>query len=72
MSSEEIAIRKVQFTEPLIITVPKSVEVGSTVKDAWRKAGISEASYYNLNGWFGGMEASDIKKMKGLVDENQR
>ncbi|MDR8335419.1 transposase, partial [Acinetobacter baumannii] len=30
------------------------------------KPGISEASYYNWKAKFGGMEASDIKKMKDL------
>ncbi len=37
-----------------------------------REVGISEASYYNWKAKFGGMEASDIKKMKDLEDENRR
>ena len=61
MSPEEIAMRKARFTEHQIIAVLKSVE-----------AGISEASYYNWKVKFGGMEASDIKKMKDLEDENRR
>ena len=36
------------------------------------KPGISEASYYNWKAKFGGMEASDIKKMKDPEDENRR
>ncbi|AFR02293.1 transposase [Pectobacterium carotovorum subsp. carotovorum PCC21] len=43
-----------------------------TVKDVCREAEISEASYYNWKVKFGGMEASDIKKMKDLEDENRR
>ena len=31
-----------------------------------------KASYYNWKAKFGGMEASDIKKMKDLEDENRR
>ena len=54
-------MRKARFTEHQIIAVLKSVE-----------AGISEASYYNWKVKFGGMEASDIKKMKDLEDENRR
>ncbi len=54
-------MRKARFTEHQIIAVLKSVE-----------AGISEASYYNWKAKFGGMEASDIKKMKDLEDENRR
>jgi len=65
-------MRKARFTEHQIITVLKSVEAGRTVKDVCREAGISEASYYNWKAKYGGMEASDIKKMKDLEDENRR
>ncbi|XUA18776.1 IS3 family transposase [Citrobacter sp. OP27] len=65
-------MRKARFTEHQIITVLKSVETGRTVKDVCREAGISEASYYNWKAKYGGMEASDIKKMKDLEDENRR
>ena len=57
-------MRKARFTERQIIAVLKSVETGRTVKDVCREAGISEASYYNWKTKYGGMEASDIKKMK--------
>ncbi|WP_428997972.1 transposase, partial [Salmonella enterica] len=33
---------------------------------------ISEATYYNWKSRYGGMEASDIKKIKDLEDENRR
>ncbi|EOW6930333.1 TPA: IS3 family transposase [Serratia marcescens] len=65
-------MRKARFTEHQIITVLESVEAGRTVKDVCREAGISEASYYNWKAKYGGMEASDIKKMKDLEDENRR
>lgn len=50
----------------------KSIEAGRTVKDVWREAGISEATYYNLRSRYSGMEASYIKKIKDLEDENRR
>lgn len=65
-------MRKARFTEHQIITVIKSVEAGRTVKDVCREAGISEATYYNWKSRYGGMEASDIKKIKDLEDENRR
>lgn len=65
-------MRKARFTEHQIIAVLKSVEAGRTVKDVCREAGISEASYYNWKAKYGGMEASDIKKIKDLEDENRR
>src|SRR5471030_2460327 len=69
---EEIAMRKIRFTEHQIIAVLKSVEAGRTVKDVCREAAISEASYYNWKAKYGGMEAADIKKIKDLEDENRR
>ena len=65
-------MRKARFTEHLIIAVIKSVETGRTVKDVCRETGISEATYYNWKSRYGGMEASDIKKIKDLEDENRR
>ena len=64
-------MRKARFTEHQIIAVIKSVEAGRTVKDVCREAGISEATYYNWKSKYGGMEASDIKKIKDLEDENE-
>lgn len=63
-------MRKVRFTEHQIITVIKSVEAGRTVKDICREAGISEATYDNWKSKYGDMEASDIKKIKRVEDEN--
>ncbi|HAG1883052.1 TPA: IS3 family transposase [Salmonella enterica] len=65
-------MRKARFTEHQIIAVIKSVEAGRTVKDVCREAGISEATWYNWKSRYGGMEASDIKKIKDLEDENRR
>ncbi len=65
-------MRKARFTEHQIITVIKSVEAGRTVKDVCREAGIFEATWYNWKSRYGGMEASDIKKIKDLEDENRR
>ena len=63
---------KARFTESQIIAVIKAVEAGRTVKDVCREAEISEATYYNWKAKYGGMEASDIKRMKDLEDENRR
>ena len=65
-------MRKARFTESQIISVIKAVEAGRTVKDVCREAEISEATYYNWKAKYGGMEASDIKRMKDLEDENRR
>ena len=39
------------------------------VKDACRKHGISDATFYNWKSKYGGMTASDLKKMKEMERE---
>jgi len=39
------------------------------VKDTCRKHGISDATYYNWKAKYGGMTASDLKKMKDMEHE---
>jgi putative transposase len=39
------------------------------VKEICRKYGISDATYYNWKSKYGGMQASDLKRMKELEAE---
>lgn len=41
-------------------------------KDVCRRAGISLATYYQWKSKYGGMEASDLKRVKELEAENSR
>ncbi len=59
-------MKKARFTETQILRVLKEVEGGRHVKDVCRENGVSEASYYNWKSEYGGMESSDIKRMKEL------
>ena len=45
---------------------------GRQVKEVCREYGISDATYYNWKGKYGNMEASDLKRLKELEDENRR
>ena len=65
-------MKKSRFTETQIIRVLKEVEGGRQVKEVCRECGISDATYYNWKSKYGGMEASDLKKLKSLEDENRR
>ena len=42
------------------------------VEDICRKHCISNATYYNWKSKYGGMEASEVKKLKELEDENNK
>ena len=65
-------MKESRFTETHIVKILKEVETGRLVKDVCREYGVSEATYYNWKSKYGGMEASDIKRLKELEDENRR
>ena len=65
-------MKKSRHTESQIIRILKEVEGGRKVKEVCREYGISDATYYNWKGKYGGMQASDIKRLKELEDENRR
>lgn len=48
----------------------KKQECGIAVKDICREIGISEATLYSWKARYGGMEATDVAKMKELEREN--
>jgi putative transposase len=62
---------KSRFTETQIITILKEVEKGRTVKDVCRQYSVSDATYYQRKSKYGGMVASDIRKLRELEDENR-
>ena len=65
-------MRKSRFTETQIVKILKEVEGGRQVKEVCREYGVSDATYYNWKSKYGGMEASDIRRLKEMEDENQR
>jgi len=61
-----------KFSEQQIIAILKQGEAGAKVADLCREAGISSATYYKWKAKYGGMEASEVKRMKELEAENRR
>ena len=62
-------MKKSRFTESQIIAVLKEVDAGKKVEEACRQHGISNATYYNWKSKYGGMEAFDVERLKGLEEE---
>ena len=62
-------MKKGRFTEAQIIAILKEADNGMLVKDICRKHGISDATYYNWKSKYGGMDASELKRMKELEGE---
>lgn len=61
---------KKRFTESQIVASIKKQESGISVKDICRELGISEATFYNWKAKYGGMEASDVSRLRDLEKEN--
>lgn len=64
-------VRK-RYTEEQIIAVLKEGEAGVQVRELCRKHGMSDGAYYNWKARYAGMTVSELKRLKGLEDENRR
>jgi len=65
-------MKKSRFTETQIVSILKQADAGMLVKDICRQHGISDATYYKWKSKYGGMEASDLRRVKELEAENAR
>lgn len=63
---------KKRFTEEQIIGFLRQAEAGVSIKDLCRQHGFSDGSFYAWRAKFGGMEASDAKRLRDLEAENAR
>lgn len=65
-------MKKSQFSETKIISMLQRQERGEKVGDLCRELGISEATFYNWKAKYGGLSASELKRIKELEYENAR
>jgi putative transposase len=65
-------MKKSRFTEAQIVSALKKQEAGNSTREICRELGVAEATFYNWKAKYGGMEISDVKKMKTLEKENAR
>jgi putative transposase len=65
-------MKKSRFSESQIIRILKEADGGRKVADICREHGVSQATYYQWKAKFGGMEASDIRRIKELEEENSK
>lgn len=65
-------MKKSRFTDSQILAILKQNEGGIGVPDLCREHGISSACFYQWRSKFGGMDASLMRRMKELEDENRR
>lgn len=65
-------MRGKRYSEEQIVAILKEGASGMPLAELLRKHGIADATYYRWKAKYSGMELSDLKKMKGLEDENRR
>jgi putative transposase len=61
-----------RFTELKIINILKEAEAGVPVTDLCRTYGFSKSSFYKWKAKYGGLEASDLRRLRDLEEENRR
>ena len=65
-------MKKARFTEQQIIAVLNEADSGMPIGELCRKHGISNASFYQWRKKFGGMNETDLKRLRHLEEENRR
>jgi len=65
-------MRKSRYSDSQIMAILKQNENGVSVPDLCREHGMSSAQFYKWRSKFGGMDASMMKRLKELEDENRR
>ena len=61
-----------RFSEEQIIAVLKEAEAGAKVTELCRRHGISDAAFYTWRKKYGGLEVSEMRRLRQLEDENRR
>lgn len=61
-----------RYSEEQIVRILKEVESGKSVAGVCRGYGVSEQPVYRWRTKYGGMEVSDVRRMKQLEEESAR
>lgn len=65
-------MRKSRFTEQQIAFAIRQAETGTKVAEVCRKIGVAEATFYNWKKKYGGLGASELRRLKQLEEENRQ
>ena len=65
-------MKRSKFSDEQILAIVKEGEAGRKLVDLCRTYGITEQTYYRWKAKYGGMELSEMQRLKQLEDENRR
>jgi len=65
-------MKKSRYSESQIFQILKEAENGVSVPELCRKYGMSNASFYQWRSKYGGMDPSNMARLKELEEENRR
>jgi putative transposase len=65
-------MRSSRFTESQIVSILKEADAGMPAKEICRKHGISSPTFYKWKARYGGLGASELKRIKELEAENAK
>lgn len=61
-----------RFSEEQIIGVLKEAEAGAKTPDLCRRYGITQQTFYRWKSKYGGLEVSEMRRLRQLEDENRK
>ena len=65
-------MKRSRFSENRIIKILSEAEAGVPATELCRRHGFSQSSFYKWKAKYGGMEVSDLRRLRELEEENQR
>ena len=65
-------MKKSNFTESQIVFILKQAEDGTAISEVCRKAGISDATFYNWRKKYAGLLPSEMRRLRQLEEENSK
>jgi len=65
-------MKRSRFSESQIVGILKEADAGLKVAEICRKHGISQPTYYNWKSKYGGMSASELKRIKEIEAEHAK
>jgi putative transposase len=67
-----MASKGTRYKEEQIIRILKEVESGISVTEVCRKYGVAEQTVYRWRSRYGGLETSELQRLRELEAENSR